>query len=157
MPFRGAGHFSHQIFPKPLTVIYNCCLSHTAWPVPWKKEIVVPIPKKQTPNEYNDLRPISMSPLWSKILESFISDLTLLETKNNWKNNQHGGLKGSSTDHVLIEVWDKILRALDKSTHNKAVVVTALDFSKTFSWCSHQQILLAYCYELTDPKSRHST
>ena len=98
-----------------------------------------------------------MNPVWSKILESFIWDLTLLETKNNWKNNQHGGLKGSSTEHVLIEVWDKILRALDKSTHNKAVVVMALDFSKTFSWCSHQQILLAYCYELTDPKSRHST
>ena len=102
------------------------------------------IPKKQAPQEYNDLRPISMSPLWSKILESIVSELTLSETKNNWKQNQHGGIKGSSTDHILIEAWDRILRALDKSTKNKAVVFTALDFSKSFSRCSHQEILKAY-------------
>ena len=40
---------------------------------------------------------------------------------------------------------DRILRALDKSTTNKAVVfITAVDFSKSFSRCSHQQILNAY-------------
>ena len=85
-----------------------------------------------------------MLPLWSKVLESVVSDLTLEETKNNWKVNQHGGIKGSSTDHVLIEAWDRILRALDKSSSNKAVVFTAIDFSKSFSRCSHQQILMAY-------------
>ena len=107
-------------------------------------ETVIPIPKKQTPNSDNDLRPISMSPLWSKILESVVSDLTIQETRKNWKQNQHGGIKGSATDHVLIESWDRILRALDKSSSNKAVVFTALDFSKSFSRCSHQEILLAY-------------
>ena len=85
-----------------------------------------------------------MSPLWSKILESIVSELTLQETKNNWKSNQHGGTKGSSTDHVLIEAWDRILRSLDKSNDNKAVVFTAIDFSKSFSRCSHQEILHAY-------------
>ena len=128
----------------PLTVIYNNCLAFTTWPKSWKKETVIPIPKKQTPRDYNDIRPISMSPLWSKILESVIADLTMQETKSNWKSTQHGGLKGSSTDHVLIEAWDRILRALDKSNTNKAVVFTALDFSKSFSRCSHQEILIAY-------------
>ena len=128
----------------PLTSIYNICLADTKWPEQWKRETVIPIPKKQTPNNYNDLRPISMSPLWSKILESVMADVTLRETKQNWKQNQHGGIKGLSTDHVLIESWDRILRALDKSSSNKAVVFTALDFSKSFSRCSHQEILLAY-------------
>ena len=116
----------------PLTVICNNCLAFTKWPRNWKKETVVPIPKKETPKDFNDMRPISMSPLWSKILEWVVAELTMQETSKNWKANQHGGLKGSSTDHVLIEAWDHILRALDKSSENKAVVFTALDFSKSF-------------------------
>ena len=110
----------------------------------WKREIVIAIPKNQTPRDYNDLRPISMSPLWSKLLESIVSEITLQETKKNWKSNQHGGIKGSSTDHILVKAWDRILRALDKSSSNKAVVFTAIDFSKSFSRCSYQQILQAY-------------
>ena len=76
--------------------------------------------------------------------ETFVAQLTLEETKSNWKENQHGGVSGSSIDHVLIEAWDKILRGLDKSTDNKAIVFTALDFSKSFSRCSHQEILKVY-------------
>ena len=53
-------------------------------------------------------------------------------------------MKGFSTDHVLIEAWDRILRALDKSTSNKAVIFTVIDFSKSFSRCSLQEILKAY-------------
>ena len=128
----------------PLTNIYNKCLSSTTWPRIWKNETVIPIPKTQTPTSYNDIRPISMSPLWSKILETIVADQTIAETFNNWQRNQHGGIKGSSTDHVIVEVWDKILRSLDKSTDNKAVVFTALDFSKSFSRCSYQQILQSY-------------
>ena len=124
----------------PLTSIYNTCLAYTKWPSVWKREVVIAIPKKQTPTEYNDLRPISMSPLWSKILESIVSEITLKETSKNWKSDQHGRIKGSSTNHVLIEAWDRILRALNKSSDNKAVVFMAFDFSKSFS----QEILQAY-------------
>ena len=85
-----------------------------------------------------------MSPLWSKILETIVAEQTIAESFNNWEPNQHGGVKGSSTDHIIVEVWDKILRSLDKSTENKAVVFTALDFSKSFSRCSYQQILKSY-------------
>ena len=63
-----------------------------------------------------------MSPIWSKVLESIVSEITLQETKNNWKSNQHGGIKGSPTNHIIIEAWDGILRALDKSSKNKVVV-----------------------------------
>ena len=109
-----------------------------------EKEVVIAIPKIQTPTSYNDLRPISMSSLWSKILESVVAELTLQETKKNWKENQHGGMKGSLTEHVLIEAWDEILSGLDGGNDNAAVVFTAIDFSKSFSRCGHQEILEAY-------------
>ena len=44
----------------PLTVICNNCLAFTKWPRNWKKETVVPIPKKETPKDFNDMRPISI-------------------------------------------------------------------------------------------------
>ena len=55
-----------------------------------------------------------------------------------------GGQRGSSTEHVLIETWDTILRNLDSSKDCKAVVMTALDFSKSFSKCTYKEILAAY-------------
>ena len=84
----------------PLTMIYNYSFVNRSWPDPWKIETVVPIPKVPTPEDINDICPISMTPLWSKVMESYIAGYTLLETKQNWKGNQHGGRSGSSTDHV---------------------------------------------------------
>ena len=45
-----------DIIAIPLTLIYNVCLAHTRWPSIWKREIVIAIPKTQTPKDYNDLR-----------------------------------------------------------------------------------------------------
>ena len=73
-----------------------------------------------------------------------VSGLTLQETEKNWKPNQHGGSKGSSTNHILVEAWDKILRSLDRFSENKAVVFSAVDFSKSFFRCVHVQILQSY-------------
>ena len=126
------------------------------WPKIWKIETLVAIPKKQTPLSYNDLRPISMSTLWSKILETFVAEFTISETKDNWKGTQHGGLKGSSTEHVLVETWDRILRSLDSSKDCKAVTMTALDFSKSFSKCTYKEILKAYALERKSVATKHA-
>ena len=136
----------HKVLAIPLTKIYNRCLANTAWPRLWKNEVVVPIPKVQTPASYNDIRPISMTPLWSKVMESFVAHYTLLETSKNWKDNQHGGRPGSGTDHVLVSMWNYTLEALDGAEENRAraSVLCGIDFSKSFSRCSFQEILKAY-------------
>ena len=128
---------------EALTLIYNKCLISKAWPRKWKVETVVPIPKTISPGSMDDIRPISMTTLWSKILETIVAQFTLQETGRNWKNDQFGGRKGTSADHVLISLWDKILEGID-SQGGKASVITAVDFSNSFSRCSFQQILLAY-------------
>ena len=83
-----------------------------------------------------------MTTLWSKILESYVATFTLEETQCNWKSNQYGGKKGSSTDHVLVGLWDGILNGLENGA--KSVVLSGIDFSKSFSRCSHQEILNSY-------------
>ena len=127
---------------EALTLIYNACLLSKSWPSRWKVETIIPIPKTISPGSFDDIRPISMTTLWSKILESYVSKFTLDETMGNWKKNQYGVKKGASTDHVLVALWDKILTGLDNGS--KAVVLSGIDFSKSFSRCSHQEILKSY-------------
>ena len=85
-----------------------------------------------------------MTPIWSKIMESFVAGYTLIETKKHWKINQHGGKKGSGVDHVLIKMWNTTLKALEPNGGQRSVVMCGVDFSKSFSRCSFQEILLAY-------------
>ena len=85
-----------------------------------------------------------MSTLWRKILETFVANFTLKETKDQWKGTQHREIKGSLTEHVLIDTWNRILKSREDTKNNKAVVRTALDFLKSFSKCTYKSILKAY-------------
>ena len=69
----------------PLVEIYNYSFVNRLWPTIWKRETVVPIPKVPTPTGFGNIRPISMTTLWSKIMESYIAGYTLLETGSNWQ------------------------------------------------------------------------
>ena len=119
-------NIAHQSLAIPLTLIYNTSFSNRSWPDIWKRETVVPIPKIPTPLTANDIRPISMTTPWSKVMESYIASFTLLETNDNWKNNQHGGKQGSCTDHVSIQLWDYILTDLDTSVNRVDTAVLCL-------------------------------
>ena len=72
-----------------------------------------------------------------------MASYTLIETGKFWKKNQHGGKRGSGTDHMLVSLWDSILSNLD-DPNILATTLVGVDFSKSFSRCSFQQILLAY-------------
>ena len=127
---------------EALTLIYNVSFLNRSWPRRWKTETVIPILKSISPGSFDDIHPISMTTLWSKILESYVATFTLEETQSNWKNNQYGGRKESSPDHVLVGLWNGILTGLENGA--KSVTLSGIDFSKSFSRCSHQEILKAY-------------
>lgn len=131
---------------QALTPIYNASFLNKSWPAVWKVETVIPIPKTISPGDFDDIRPISMTTLWSKVMETYVATFTIEETALNWNKDQYGGRKGSSTDHVLISLWNDILSGLDAArgdSKSKAVVLTGIDFSKSFSRCSFQEILKA--------------
>ena len=90
----------------PLCEIYNCITRAKVWPALWKEEFVTVIPKKTVPESIDDLRNISCTALASKIYESYVLNLVQAEVKT--KDNQFGGVKGGSTAHFLVEVWDGI-------------------------------------------------
>lgn len=87
----------------PLTNIYNGITTTQEWPKIWKTEYVPPIPKKTIPETPDNLQNISCTQLLSKVYEGFV--LEWLSVKLRTK--QYGWVKGSGTEHFLVELWQK--------------------------------------------------
>jgi hypothetical protein len=59
-----------DIFAQPVMSIINCSFLESRLPSPWKEVDIVPIPKQKPVNDVNkDLRPISLTPVLSKVAE----------------------------------------------------------------------------------------
>ena len=54
----------HDLLAIPLTRIYNFALTNAEWPAQWKTEIVTVIPKSGNPQDYNDCRNLTCTPLF---------------------------------------------------------------------------------------------
>ena len=123
----------------PLQCIYNKVLKDFQWPILWKQETVKIIPKKSIPESLKDVRNISCTPLFSKVLEHFV--LSKLRETIKLSKCQFGGLKGVSIDHFLCEAWHDILMALDGE--QSAASLMSIDFSKAFNRMDHNVCLNA--------------
>ena len=123
----------------PLSFIYKRVYHLNSWRAQWKNETVTLIPKKNTPEELGDLRNLSCTPFFSKLLESFLLDD--LKSTVDLSNNQFGGKKGQGVDHLLIDMWNYIHRSLEDP--GTAVGIMAVDFHKAFNRMSHDWCLEA--------------
>ena len=57
---------------NPLTHIINNCIKRSYFPTKWKMARVSPIPKVVNPTSMNELRPISILPVLSKVFEKAV-------------------------------------------------------------------------------------
>jgi len=57
------------VFAAPLTLLFNQSISTGIVPQQWKMACIIPIPKVAHPAEPSDYRPISITPILSRILE----------------------------------------------------------------------------------------
>ena len=124
----------------PLSSIYNEITVTRVWPVIWKQEFVTTIPKKANPESEGDLRNISCTMLPSKIYESYI--LNWVQAEVRIKDTQYGGVKGCSTSHLLIGMWDEVARGLEDN--RAAVNLTSIDYAKAFNRLSFQHCLASF-------------
>ena len=123
----------------PLASIYNAITQQERWPVQWKVESVTPIPKKSLPQSPNDTRNISCTRLFSKVYESFV--LSWLSRNCKLRPNQYGGVKGSGTEHFLVQLWQDVLEGLDDS--RAGVLLSSIDYSKAFNRLDFARCLTA--------------
>ena len=98
----------NEIF-EPLTNLFNLSLSKGILPSDWKLSSVTALFKKGSKSLINNYRPVSLTSIACKILESIIVDkiINYLISSNIISNKQFGFIKGRSTSIQLLNLLDK--------------------------------------------------
>ncbi len=126
---------------KPLTMLFQKSVHESYLPMSWKDANVTPIYKskgaKSSPNNY---RPVSLTSIICKILETIIKDEVLdhLKRNNLLYDHQHAFVgQRSCTTQILeaIDTWTSILEEDD------TLDSIYLDFAKAFDSVPHQRLL----------------
>ena len=118
-----------------LTHLFNLCLKQGIFPEKLKHAIITPIYKTGGKDKFNNYRPISLLPVFSKVLEKIIqsSILSSLEQHNILHPLQFGFRKMHSTYMPLAHMYDEI----SKYCHKGEVICTIyLDLKKAFDTVS---------------------
>jgi hypothetical protein len=124
---------------KPLTSIFKSSLEQGIVPVDWKEAGVVPLFKKGKRNDPKNYRPISLTGIVGKILESIIKHCMLehLTQHSLFKDSQYGFTRGKSCLTNLIDFMEEITGILDDGA---PVDMVYLDFAKAFDKVLHQRL-----------------
>ena len=131
---------SYNALSQPLTHIINLSLMQGTVPYELKKAIVKPIFKKHDKKEFTNYRPISILPLFSKVIEKVVYKriFDFLTANNVLYDYQFGFRPKYSTNMALIQIVDKIVQSLKKK---ESVIGVFLDFSKAFDTIDHNILL----------------
>ena len=124
----------------PLQKIINKIVKSSTWPEHWKREYVTPIAKIPEPLSEDDLRPISLTPFFSKVTEHFVVKWLLHYIEHKIDIRQYGGMKANSITHYLIEFQNFIL-SNQESRNPTAVLACLVDFSKAFNRQNHNILI----------------
>ena len=109
-----------------LTAIYNQSISEHQVPTPWKEGVITPIHKKGNKTLAENYRPISLTSIYGRILESIIRDsiVSHMMANNLFCDAQHGFVQGRSCMTQLIVCMEKWMELLD-SGHNIDILYTS--------------------------------
>ena len=127
---------------KPLSKIFNKSLQEGTVPQDWKLATVCPIFKKGDRSDPGNYRPVSLTSVPCKVLESVIRDelSSYLEKKGfyNRPNCQHGFVKGRSTLTNLPETLESWTNLLEEGF---GIDIVYLDYRKAFDTVPHKRLL----------------
>ena len=126
----------------PLKIIFTNCLRSGLFPHIWKHANVVPVHKKNEKNLKGNYRPISLLPIFGKILEKLIYDslYSHLVSSELLNPNQSGFRPGDSTVNQLISITHTIFKAFDCNPPLDVRSVY-LDISKAFDRVWHDGLI----------------
>jgi ribosomal protein L29 len=124
---------------EPLTIIYNKSLKEGVLPEDWKSAQITPIYKKGCKTDPGNYRPVSLTSIACKILESIVRKPLINHFKSQLAPEQHGFVNGRSCATQLLDCLDKWTEMLE---HKSAVDIIYLDFAKAFDSVAHQRLLV---------------
>jgi hypothetical protein len=116
---------------KPLTELFNLSLKTGKLPQDWKDANVTPLFKKGARDKPENYRPISLTSIICKLLESIIKD-HIVEHLDKFKllhDSQHGFRKGRSCLTNLLDFMEEVTKVLE---NGDPIDIVYLDFAKAF-------------------------
>ena len=125
----------------PLRMIFNRSLQFAEVPMDWRVADVVPIFKKGSKKDPGNYRPVSLTSVVGKLMESIIRDRVrdFIEGLGLIEESQHGFRNGRSCLTNLLEFYDEMMDCLDRGD---PVDVIYLDFSKAFDTVPHKRLMV---------------
>ena len=123
-------------FVTPLTHVMNASIMQGVVPSQLKIARVIPIFKCDNPELFSNYRPVSVLPLFSKILEKLMFKrlINFVNDKNLIFDYQFGFREGYSTGLAMTHLVDSLVTSLDEQN---VVLGLFLDFSKAFDTVDH--------------------
>ena len=134
----------------PLYLIFQKSLSTGVLPVSWKEANVIALHKKGDKCVPNNYRPVSLTSVVCKMLESIIKDelIRYFDQNRFFTACQHGFRPGYSCVTQLINVMEDWTYAIECG---KSVDAIYLDFSKAFDHVPHARLISKlYGYGIDD-------
>ena len=125
---------------KPLIILSENSTKSSCYPDIWKRSNIIPVHKKNDKQLVNNYRPISLFPIFGKILEKVIFDRIcgfLLE--ENLLNPNQSGFRPSCINRLLA-ITHEIFEAFDCNP-SLAVRAVFLDISKAFDKVWHEGLI----------------
>jgi len=108
-------------------------------PASWKHCIVTPVPKTNPPKTLNELRPISVTPILSRVFEKlFVRRYFYPSLPKNILQDQFAFRPTGSTTAALTYLFHHVTRLLATNDYVRCLLI---DFSKAFDTVSHNVFL----------------
>ena len=100
----------------PVTLLFNKTLMYGTLPKEWKQGYISPIFKKGKRSLACNYRPISLTCILCKILESLVRKAVIIHLADNnlLSNKQFGFMNGRSTTLQLMHFWTHVPNQLHK-------------------------------------------
>ena len=127
---------SIDLISEPLTHIINLSISTGVVPDKMKIARVIPLFKSGDYRHFQNYRPISVLPIFSKLLERIVYNriINYVDKFDIISDHQYGFRKNHSTSQALLQLYNKISAAIDRKEFTVGIF---LDLSKAFDTVNH--------------------
>ena len=125
----------------PLSIVFSRSMNEGVVPEDWRKANITPIFKSGSKMSAGNYRPVSLTCIVCKIMESIIRDDIVNHLNRNMliRTSQHGFMFSKSCQTNLIEYLDTLTKLVEAG---HSVDIIYLDFAKAFDKVPHQRLLL---------------
>jgi len=123
---------------KPLTAIFQESYYSGIVPNDWKIADISPLFKKGSKSDLGNYRPVSLTSVVCKVMESIVRDTVVESFKDEFSCFQHGFMKHRSCLTNILESLEAWTKALDDGY---GIDLIYLDYRKAFDTVPHARLI----------------